>query len=207
LQYASTFGYTVWLRAQDGYLGNGVAAKGALATRMGLSGVPVIAETIALHTLFELVRDTRARVHICRSAARRASSWCAREGRRAADHLRRQHQPPAPHRHRHRLLQRRDAPDTAAAPGARPRRVAPALADGTIDALVSDHTPVDEDAKTLPFAEAEPGATGLELLLSLALKWGPGQAHAVFGARVAGPGEVHVGLGPRGLRSDLSVRH
>ena len=46
------------------------------------------------------------------------------------------------------------------------------LADGTIDALVSDHTPVDEDAKTLPFAEAEPGATGLELLLGLALKWG-----------------------------------
>jgi len=37
---------------------------------------------------------------------------------------------------------------------------------------VSDHTPVDEDAKTLPFAEAEPGATGLELLLGLALKWG-----------------------------------
>jgi dihydroorotase len=46
-----------------------------------------------------------------------------------------------------------------------------ALADGTIDALVSDHTPVDEDAKTLPFAESEPGATGLELLLSLTLKW------------------------------------
>ena len=46
------------------------------------------------------------------------------------------------------------------------------LADGTIDALVSDHTPVDEDAKTLPFAEAEPGATGLELLLGLACKWG-----------------------------------
>ena len=46
------------------------------------------------------------------------------------------------------------------------------LADGTIDALVSDHTPVDADAKTLPFAESEPGATGLELLLSLALKWG-----------------------------------
>jgi len=47
-----------------------------------------------------------------------------------------------------------------------------ALADGTIDALVSDHTPVEGDAKTLPFAEAEPGATGLELLLSMALKWG-----------------------------------
>ncbi|RYY80547.1 MAG: dihydroorotase, partial [Comamonadaceae bacterium] len=47
-----------------------------------------------------------------------------------------------------------------------------ALADGTIDALVSDHTPVDADAKTLPFAESEAGATGLELLLPLALLWG-----------------------------------
>jgi len=46
------------------------------------------------------------------------------------------------------------------------------LADGTIDALVSDHTPVTEDEKHLPFAEAAPGATGLELLLGLALKWG-----------------------------------
>jgi dihydroorotase len=47
-----------------------------------------------------------------------------------------------------------------------------ALADGTIDALVSDHTPVSDDAKALPFGEAEPGASGLELLLGLALKWG-----------------------------------
>ena len=38
--------------------------------------------------------------------------------------------------------------------------------------MVSDHTPVDEDQKQLPFAEAEPGATGLELLLPLVLKWG-----------------------------------
>ena len=52
LQYASTFGYSVWLRPQDFYLGRGVAASGPLATRMGLSGVPVAAETIALHTIF-----------------------------------------------------------------------------------------------------------------------------------------------------------
>src|SRR5260221_9055379 len=45
------------------------------------------------------------------------------------------------------------------------------LADGTIDALCSDHAPVDEDAKQLPFAESEPGVTGLELLLPLLLKW------------------------------------
>jgi dihydroorotase len=66
LQYASTFGYTVWLRPQELHLGKGVAASGALATRMGLSGVPVAAETIALHTIFELVRATGARVHLCR---------------------------------------------------------------------------------------------------------------------------------------------
>jgi dihydroorotase len=45
------------------------------------------------------------------------------------------------------------------------------LADGTIDAICSDHTPVDEDAKQLPFGEAEPGVTALELLLPLTLKW------------------------------------
>jgi dihydroorotase len=49
------------------------------------------------------------------------------------------------------------------------------LAEGVVDCLVSDHTPVDEDGKHLPFAEAEPGATGLELLLPLALKWGEAQ--------------------------------
>jgi len=45
------------------------------------------------------------------------------------------------------------------------------LADGTIDLVCSDHTPVDDDGKQLPFGEAEPGATGLELLLPLTLKW------------------------------------
>ena len=154
------------------HLGKGVAASGPLATRLGLSGVPVAAETIALHTIFELLKTTGARVHLCRisSAAgveliRRAKA----EGLKVtADvsinslHLtdvdigffdsRARLSPP--------LRQQRDRDALNAA-----------LADGTIDALVSDHTPVDEDAKTLPFAEAEPGATGLELLLSLALKW------------------------------------
>ncbi len=173
LQYASTFGYTTWLRPTDAWLGNGVAAKGPLATRMGLSGVPVIAETIALATLFELVRDTGARVHLCRlsSAAgielvRRAKA----EGLPVTCDVSVNHlhlididigyfnasmrlTPP--------LRQQRDRDAIRAG-----------LADGTIDALASDHTPVAADAKNLPFAEAEPGATGLELLLSLALKWG-----------------------------------
>ncbi|MBL0720468.1 dihydroorotase [Piscinibacter sp. Jin2] len=173
LQYAATFGYSVWLRPQDPWLGKGVAASGAVATRLGLSGVPVSAETVALHTLFELVRVTGARVHLCRlsSAAGVALLRAAKaEGLPVtADvsinslHLSdvdigyfnpaMRLNPP--------LRQGRDRDALRAA-----------LADGTLDALVSDHTPVEGDAKTLPFGEAEPGATGLELLLSLALKWG-----------------------------------
>ena len=45
------------------------------------------------------------------------------------------------------------------------------VADGTIDVVCSDHAPVDDDGKQVPFGEAEPGATGLELLLPLTLKW------------------------------------
>ena len=172
LQYASTFDYAVWLRPQEYFLGKGVAASGALATRMGLSGVPVAAETIALHTIFELMKTTGARVHLCRlsSAAGVALVRQAKlDGLRLSCdisinslHLtdadigyfdsRARLNPP--------LRQQRDRDALRAG-----------LADGTIDALVSDHTPVDADAKALPFAESEPGATGVELLLSLALKW------------------------------------
>ena len=173
LQYAATFGYTVWLRPQEIHLGKGVAASGALATRLGLSGVPVAAETIALHTIFELVRATGARVHLCRISS---AAGVALVGKAKAEGLgitcdvsinslhltdvdigyfdsRFRLNPP--------LRQQRDRD-----------AIGRGLADGTIDALVSDHTPVAEDAKTLPFAEAEPGATGLELLLGLACKWG-----------------------------------
>jgi dihydroorotase len=173
MQYASTFGYTVWLRPQEYHLGKGVAASGPLATRLGLAGIPVAAETIALHVIFELMRATDARVHLCRisSAAGVALVRQAKqEGLKVSCdvsinslHLtdvdigyfdsRMRLSPP--------LRQQRDRDALRAG-----------LADGTIDALVSDHTPVDEDAKVLPFAEAEPGATGLELLLGLALKWG-----------------------------------
>jgi dihydroorotase len=189
LQYAATFGYTVWLRPQDRWLGQGVAASGAIATRLGLSGVPVAAETIALHTLFELVRATGARVHLCRlsSAAGVALLRSAKaEGLPVtADvsinslHLTdvdigyfnpaMRLNPP--------LRQQRDRDALRAA-----------LSDGTLDALVSDHMPVGTDEKHLPFAEATPGATGLELLLSLALKWG-----------------AETGSGGEGLRRALSV--
>ena len=173
LQYAATFGYPVWLRPNDPWLGNGVAAKGALATRMGLAGVPVLAETIALATIFELVRDTGARVHLSRLSSA-AGVELVRQAK--ADGL-----PITCDASIHQLhlidvdMGYFDAAMRLVPPLRQQRdrdAIGAALADGTIDALVSDHTPVDEDAKHLPFAEAEPGATGLELLLGMALKWG-----------------------------------
>lgn len=173
MQYAATFGYTVWLRPLDAWLGHGVAAKGPLATRLGLTGMPAIAETIAMHTIFELVRDTGARVHLCRLSSAAGVALLRRakaEGLAVTADVSIHHlhltdvdigyfnsdmrlNPPL-----------RQGPDRAA--------LRAGLADGTIDALVSDHSPVADDAKQLPFAEAEPGASALELLLSAGLKWG-----------------------------------
>ncbi len=176
MQYAATFGYAVWLRPQDAWLGHGVAASGPIATRLGLSGIPVAAETIAMQTIFELMRATGARVHLARlsSAAGVGLLRAAKaEGLPVTADVSTQ------------SLHLIDVDigffETAMrlAPPLRQSRDRDALrqglADGTIDALVSDHNPVPPDAKQVPFAEAEPGSTGLELLLSLALKWGRDQ--------------------------------
>jgi dihydroorotase len=177
LQYAATFGYPVWLRAEDVWLAKGgVAHDGEVATRLGLPAIPDFAETIALGTLLELVRATGARVHVCRLSTAGAVEMierakaeklpvtcdvgihhvhlCDRDLGYFDSHCRLE--PPL------RSQRDRDA-------------LARGLAEGIVDALCSDHTPVDEDGKHLPFSEAEPGATGLELLLPLALKWGAAQ--------------------------------
>jgi dihydroorotase len=177
---------------------------------MGLSGVPVAAETIALHTIFELMKATGARVHLCRlsSAAGVALVRQAKlDGLRVSCdvsinslHLtdvdmgyfdsRARLNPP--------LRQQRDRETLQAG-----------LADGTIDALVSDHTPVDDDAKALPFAESEAGATGLELLLSLALKWGQQRGLGLaqtLAAVSSGPAQVlGTALGPQGTHAGRLV--
>jgi len=64
-QYAATFGHRVWLRPQEPYLAHGgVAHDGEVATRLGLPGIPVFAETIALSTIFALVRETGVQMHL-----------------------------------------------------------------------------------------------------------------------------------------------
>ena len=173
LLYAATFGQAVWLRPQDAWLGQGVAASGALATRLGLAGIPVAAETIALHTIFELMRATGAHVHLCRLSSAAGVELVRRA---KAEGLPVSCDVSINQLHLTDLDIGYFDPAMRLVPPLRQQRdrdaIGEALADGTIDALVSDHTPIDADAKNLPFAQAEPGASGVELLLGLALKWG-----------------------------------
>jgi dihydroorotase len=173
MQYAATFGHRVWLRPQDSYLAKGgIAHDGEVATRLGLAAIPPAAETIALATIFALVRLTRVHVHLCRLST---AEGVAMVRAAKAEGLPVTCDVAAHHLHlcdvdigwfdaQCRLIPPlRSTRDRAA--------LRAGLTDGTIDLVCSDHTPVDDDAKQLPFGEAEPGATGLELLLPLTLKW------------------------------------
>ncbi|OCZ55571.1 dihydroorotase [Achromobacter xylosoxidans] len=173
MRYAAGQGLALWLRPQDPWLGQGaVVAAGAYADRLGLEGLPPQAEVLALQTIFELQRATGVRVHLSRlstasglellRAARReglpVSADVSANSLHLTDvdigyfntafHLR----PPL------RGQRDRDA-------------IQAALREGLVDALCSDHALVDDAGKSVPFPHSQPGATGLELLLSLALKW------------------------------------
>jgi dihydroorotase len=173
LQYASTVNYPVWLRPQEPSLASGgVAHDGEVATRLGLPAIPTVAETMAVTTILLLARETGARVHLCRLSSTAGVEMVRRA---KADGLQVSCDLSINHLH----LTDVDIGDFESncnlIPPLRSRRDLEALraglAEGTIDAICSDHTPVDEDDKQLPFAEAAAGATGLELLLPLTLKW------------------------------------
>jgi len=174
LQYAATFGFRVWLRPEDAWLRKGgVAHDGEVATRLGLPGIPSFAETIALASALELVRATGARVHFCRLSTAGAVGMirvAKREGLAVTCDV------AIHHLHLCELDLGYFDSNCRLDPPLRSQRDRDALArgleEGVIDCVCSDHTPVDDDGKHLPFAEAEPGATGLELLLPLTLKWG-----------------------------------
>lgn len=173
MYYAATYDFPVWLRPQDASLaGKGVAHDGQVATRLGLTAIPACAETVALSTILLLARETGARVHLARLSSAEAVDMV-----RQAKQLGMRITCDVAIHHAH--LSEMDVgyfdPNCHLKPPLRGQRDRDALraglADGTVDALCSDHTPVDEDAKQVPFAEAEAGATGLELLLPLTLKW------------------------------------
>ncbi|OGA51226.1 MAG: dihydroorotase [Betaproteobacteria bacterium RIFCSPLOWO2_12_FULL_63_13] len=173
MQYASTYGFPVWLRPQDSFLAQGgVAHDGDVATRLGLPAIPSVAETASLATMLQLARSAGARLHVCRLSTAEAVAMVRRakqEGQEVTCDV-------AVHHvhlcevdigyfdsHCHLVPPLRSQRDRDA--------LRAGLADGTIDAICSDHAPLDEDVKHMPFGESEPGATAVELLLSLTLKW------------------------------------
>ena len=173
LQYAGTFGFPVWLRAEDLSLAReGVAHDGEVATRLGLPGIPAFAETIALGKLLQLVRATGTSLHVCRISTAGAVDMIRSA---KAEKLPVTCDVGIHHVHLSDMdLGYFDSHCHLVPPLRSPRdrdALRTGLADGTIDVICSDHAPVDEDAKQMPFSESEVGATGLELLLPLTLKW------------------------------------
>lgn len=171
MQYAATFGYPIHLQPEDHYLArDGVAHDGEVASRLGLAGIPVCAETVAISTALQLAGETGARLHFARlsSAAgvalvRKAKQQGAKVSCDVAVHHLHLSEVDIGYFDSH---ARFDPPLRSGADRAALRE---AVSEG-LAAICSDHSPVDEDGKQLPFAEAVPGATALELLLPLTLK-------------------------------------
>lgn len=205
MEYAATLGFAVWLQPQDHWLArSGIAHEGEVASRLGLAGIPVAAETIAIATIVQLVRDTGCRVHLTRISSGAGMALLQKaqdEGLPVSCDV-------GVH---HLLLTENDIgffnPHARFVPPLRSQKdreaLSLAVANG-VAAICSDHTPVGADDKLLPFGEAKPGATGLEVLLPLTLKWaeaaGVSMSEAL--ARItAGPAAVlgldsgHLGLG------------
>ncbi|HEY5764207.1 MAG TPA: dihydroorotase [Rhodocyclaceae bacterium] len=171
LQYAASLGFAVWLQPEDYHLAQGGAAHdGAVAAQLGLPGIPICAETIAIATALELVRESGARVHFRRlssAAGIRLLAAGRAEGLPVTGDV--------SIYHLHLTDEAIGVFDSNArlSPPLRTARdrdaLRAAIADGALQAIVSDHTPVSDDGKQLPFAEAEVGASGVELLLPLAV--------------------------------------
>jgi dihydroorotase len=213
MRYAKTFGLALWLRPVDEALaGRGVAGAGAVAGRLGLPSVPVVAETVALHAVFELQRATGARIHLCR-----LSSAAGVELVRAA---KREGLPLTADVGIHHVhladtdigyFDSRFRLEPPLRGGSDRDALAAALADGTLDAACSDHSPLDAEDKLLPFAEAAPGASALETLLPLTLRWAAAAAVPLARALrcvTSGPAGVlgeDVGRLAAGAKADLIV--
>lgn len=172
LEYATTFGLTTVLAAQDASLtGSGCMHEGAVCTRLGLSGIPEAAETAALGAILALVEETGARVHVARLSTRRGAEMIAKA---RAEGL-----PVSADVAVHQLfLTEMDLaeynPNCHVIPPLRGQRdrdgLRAAVARGEISAICSDHQPHEPDAKLGPFAGTQPGISGLETLLPLTLR-------------------------------------
>lgn len=171
LEYAGSLDLTVFISPEEASLALGSAHDGFMASRLGLIGIPSTAETVALATALLLIEQTGVRAHIgqlsCAGSVRLLEAAKARGLRVTADVA--MHQ-------LHLTDQAIDGFNAMAhvRPPFRSESDRQALIagvrDGVIDAVCSDHQPLDASAKLAPFAEALPGISSLETLLPLGLQ-------------------------------------
>jgi dihydroorotase len=170
--YASNCGLTVFIEPEDHWLSKGGCAhEGAIASRLGLKGIPVSAETTAVARALALVAETGVKAHLGRLSS---ASGVEMIRRAKADGMTITADVSAHQLH----LSETDISSLNSAyhllPPLRAQRDQEALhkgiADGTIDAISSDHQPHEPDAKQSPFASTLPGISALETLLPLTLK-------------------------------------
>jgi dihydroorotase len=172
MEYAATFDIPLLLNARDPQIGGtGCAHAGAVATRLGLPGIPSLAETIGLARLIELCRDTGCRVHISRLSTARGVEQinAAKQAGLSITADVGIHHLFFTERHIsgfdvnfHSAVPFRGADDRDAL-----RR---GVADGTIDAICSDHSPHDADAKLAPFPSSEAGLSAFDVFLPMLMQ-------------------------------------
>jgi dihydroorotase len=172
LTYAGDFDALIVHHTEDpDLIGDGVMNEGEFAARLGLLGIPKAAETVVLERDLRLVALTGGRYHA-------ASITCAESLevlRRAKDaglnvsasasinHIALNENDVGPYRTFLKLAPPLRAEDDR-------KLLVEAIASGLVDAVMSDHNPQDVETKRLPFAEAAPGAIGLETMLSAGLR-------------------------------------
>lgn len=170
--YAATFNTRIFIEPDEHWLSiGGCAHEGKIATRLGLKGIPISAETIAIARALEIVAETGASVHFGRLSSAQSIEMIARAKNEqlsvTADISAHQL-----HLTEHDISSFNSACHVI--PPLRTQRDQEALrnavADGTIDAICSDHQPHDADAKHAPFASTEAGISALETLLPLCLR-------------------------------------
>jgi len=172
LTYARDFDALIVHHTEDPHLvGDGVMNEGELASRLGLMGIPAAAETIVLERDMRLVALTGGRYHAASVTSadslevlgRAREAGLAVSASASINHLALNENDIGPYRTFLKLAPPLRTEDDRAA-------LVAAVASGLVDVIMSDHNPQDVETKRLPFAEAEPGAVGLETMLPAGLR-------------------------------------
>tara|TARA_R110002096_G_scaffold46517_5_gene124120 strand:+ start:45 stop:956 length:912 start_codon:yes stop_codon:yes gene_type:complete len=171
LEYAGYFNALIVQFPEDKSLaGNGIAHEGEVASRLGLAAIPAAAEVIQIERDVRLAQLTGARIHFSLLSSRDGVE-AIRAAKKRGTRVTCSTAPHYLHLNENAVEGYRTFARVSPPLRSEEDRLAliEALADGTIDTLVSDHDPRSADVKRLPFGQAAPGVVGLETLLALSL--------------------------------------